>query len=515
MDRYKFRNRLILIIFLFSFLTSFVGINWINFLGPDEPRYAKIGFEMDRSGDYIVPKLHGKPWLEKPPLTYWFVAAGSKIFGESEVGARFFFSLLAFFFPPFLFLFLTKFLNNLKISFFSTLILIFSPYWFVFSKAISCDFLFSTFLFVSILLLYFYFEGVCKKYFLIFSSLFLALSVLSKGILAYILFFIFFYVYGFLNKKFFIFSRKFLITIFLSLLFSFPWFYLVFEKIGPYFFWEFIVNHNFARFFTPIHFHIKPFYYFFPVFFVGFFPFSLFIIHIKSLFQIDESMRKKIYPFLFTFIFYFIFFSLSKSKLPGYLFPAVLMLVIPFAYIWKEVERNSRSKSFFTFLFILFFLILDVLIVYLYKYTEFINILPYLILLVVSTLFSFILIKKFWKALLIKEITLLFVFFLFVLPFINSNFSTKNIVKDIPSNYLNKCHIYLYKTYEMTCSFYSGDRCIQNVCDVLFLKENLNSCNKIFIISKTKKLMYLLNSFTDRKMWVKIYGRYSLIKVWD
>ncbi len=37
---------------------------------PDEPREAAIALEMSRSGNFIVPHLAGKPFVEKPPLFY-------------------------------------------------------------------------------------------------------------------------------------------------------------------------------------------------------------------------------------------------------------------------------------------------------------------------------------------------------------------------------------------------------------------------------------------------------------
>src|SRR5262249_1877345 len=42
---------------------------------PDESRYAQIPYEMLHSGDYLVPRLQGEPYLDKPPLFYWLVAA--------------------------------------------------------------------------------------------------------------------------------------------------------------------------------------------------------------------------------------------------------------------------------------------------------------------------------------------------------------------------------------------------------------------------------------------------------
>lgn len=43
---------------------------------PDEPRVAAISLEMSRTGEYMIPHLAGKPFVEKPPL-YFAVAAGA------------------------------------------------------------------------------------------------------------------------------------------------------------------------------------------------------------------------------------------------------------------------------------------------------------------------------------------------------------------------------------------------------------------------------------------------------
>lgn len=53
----------------------FYGLASTGLLGPDEPRYASIGREMARSGDWITPRLWGEPWFEKPALLYWMTAA--------------------------------------------------------------------------------------------------------------------------------------------------------------------------------------------------------------------------------------------------------------------------------------------------------------------------------------------------------------------------------------------------------------------------------------------------------
>jgi 4-amino-4-deoxy-L-arabinose transferase-like glycosyltransferase len=55
---------------------------------PDEGRYAEISREMTLSGDWMIPRLFGTPYLEKPPLLYWLTASAFRRFGPSEITAR-------------------------------------------------------------------------------------------------------------------------------------------------------------------------------------------------------------------------------------------------------------------------------------------------------------------------------------------------------------------------------------------------------------------------------------------
>ncbi len=66
----------------------FVELGERPLYAPDEGRYAAIALEMVSSGDWIVPRLSGVPYLDKPPLLYWLEAAGIAAFGPNEWGAR-------------------------------------------------------------------------------------------------------------------------------------------------------------------------------------------------------------------------------------------------------------------------------------------------------------------------------------------------------------------------------------------------------------------------------------------
>jgi 4-amino-4-deoxy-L-arabinose transferase-like glycosyltransferase len=72
-----------LAVFMLFFQLGTRGLN-----EPDEGRYAEIGREMAATGDWLVPRLNGIEHLAKPPLTYWLIGSGIRVFGTNEFGAR-------------------------------------------------------------------------------------------------------------------------------------------------------------------------------------------------------------------------------------------------------------------------------------------------------------------------------------------------------------------------------------------------------------------------------------------
>ncbi|MEZ5331442.1 MAG: glycosyltransferase family 39 protein [Thermoanaerobaculia bacterium] len=55
---------------------------------PDEGYYVNVSQAMFESGDWLVPRLNGEAFLDKPPLLYWSAATGMSLLGENEWGAR-------------------------------------------------------------------------------------------------------------------------------------------------------------------------------------------------------------------------------------------------------------------------------------------------------------------------------------------------------------------------------------------------------------------------------------------
>jgi 4-amino-4-deoxy-L-arabinose transferase len=62
-------------------------------IAPDEFRYAEVPREMIASGDWIVPRLNGLLYFEKPPLGYWLTALSMRAFSENAAAVRLPFAL--------------------------------------------------------------------------------------------------------------------------------------------------------------------------------------------------------------------------------------------------------------------------------------------------------------------------------------------------------------------------------------------------------------------------------------
>lgn len=70
--------------FLLGLLPLFLRPLW----EPDEARYAEIPREMLAAADWLTPRLNEVLYFEKPPLQYWLSAASLKLFGLHAWAAR-------------------------------------------------------------------------------------------------------------------------------------------------------------------------------------------------------------------------------------------------------------------------------------------------------------------------------------------------------------------------------------------------------------------------------------------
>lgn len=82
------REHLHLLLGLFFGLLFFVNLGSYGLLEDNEARFLEIAWEMKESGDLVVPKLNYISHFHKPPATFWIESLSLKMLGDSEAAAR-------------------------------------------------------------------------------------------------------------------------------------------------------------------------------------------------------------------------------------------------------------------------------------------------------------------------------------------------------------------------------------------------------------------------------------------
>ncbi|HEV2103411.1 MAG TPA: glycosyltransferase family 39 protein [Candidatus Acidoferrum sp.] len=328
----------------------FHNLGAIGLVGPDEPRYAWIARDMQETGDWVTPRLYGKPWFEKPPLYYWSAALSFKLFGVSEITARLPSTLFA--------LFATLALAWLALRLFGAetarwlLLLLPTTVGMIgFSHAAATDMPFAAMLTIAMVFatkllnlvsplassqnsptlvgplrsLTSFTSSTSFTSFLF--GLFLGLATLAKGPAAIILSGGAVLLWALFTKRWRdAFRCLHPVAIASFCLAALPW-YILCARRNPNFFRVFIIEHNFNRFLTPQFQHIQPFWFYIPVVLIAFLPWTPLLLVSASFGGLKVWRERKINPansfFLCWSLFCLLFFSLSKSKLPGYILPAI------------------------------------------------------------------------------------------------------------------------------------------------------------------------------------------------
>lgn len=344
----------------------FSHLGAIGFLGPDEPRYASVAREMAESGDWVTPRLYGKPWFEKPPLYYWGATLSFKLFGVNEAAARLpsaFCALLA----TLALAWLAWRLYGPETSRWLLLLLPTTVAMVGFSHAAAPDMPFSATLTLAMVLaaiLVRLFPSNRPGEFSSFTSLtsstsltsfffgfFLGLAVLGKGPAAIILCGGAVFFWALLTKHWRDALRLFHpAAIAAFAITTLPW-YILCARRNPDFFRVFIIEHNFKRYLTPEFQHIQPFWYYVPILFLASLPWTLLLL--SAIREAAESFQNRHQfgaagMFLASWaLFPCLFFSFSQSKLPGYILPAIppLLLLCASASA-KLLAVNSRLIRF-------------------------------------------------------------------------------------------------------------------------------------------------------------------------
>jgi 4-amino-4-deoxy-L-arabinose transferase-like glycosyltransferase len=330
-----------LIFFLAAAAFYLYGLGHLPLLGPDEPRYAQVAREMYLRGDWVTPTLGGHTWFEKPALLYWMMMASYRLFGVSEWAARLG-PALSGLLTTFLIYWLGRRIERAAqaeqgtsdgLGLWSGAAAAASGGMIVFSRGATFDVV-VTMTMTAALACFFVAEIEVneKRRRWLLAGFYAAIgaSLLAKGLVGIVLPLGVVGLYYLLCREW---PRK---SIALSLLWGMPlaiavaatWYAPVIARHGWTFVDEFFIQHHFARFISDKYHHPQAFYFYVPVILIMALPWTAFFI--KGLFGArrwnwrEQTVESKTRVFALAWVILpVLFFSISKSKLPGYILPAL------------------------------------------------------------------------------------------------------------------------------------------------------------------------------------------------
>jgi len=306
----------------------FFGLAHFGLIGADEPRYAQVAREMLARHDWITPTLGRTPWLEKPPLYYWEAMLAYSALGVSDWAARLPSAVDATCMILAVYFFLRRFRSDAELD--GALMTASAAGVIGFARAASMDMPLAATFTIGLLAWYAWQQTENKSSLAAF-YVFIALGTLAKGPVALVLAATVIVAFAFAKGD----ARLILRTLWVPGIVLFcavamPW-YVAIQLRNPGFFHEFILQHNLARFGTNLYHHREPFWYYAPVTLIALAPWTVFALAAlaKSVAgwwnQRRSPKSEDAFPvFLIVWtIAPLVFFSISQSKLPGYIVPAI------------------------------------------------------------------------------------------------------------------------------------------------------------------------------------------------
>jgi 4-amino-4-deoxy-L-arabinose transferase-like glycosyltransferase len=329
-----------------------LGLQIVGLVGADEPRYAQVAREMLARHDWVTPVLYGHPWLEKPPLYYWCATiaynAGG---GVTDTAARLPSALLSCLMVFLIYLWTRRFRRGMELD--AALITASAAIVIGFGRSASTDMPLTVMFTVAMLSWYGWYASGKRRWLLAF-YFFMALGTLAKGPVAVFLGGAIILLFAALRRDLRLILRTLWpigITLYIAV--AAPW-YIAVQHANREFFRTFFLEHNLERFSSNLYHHPQPFWFYIPVALAALVPWTVFVVAALvdairdwrfSAQQPPAQEDLRTYLSLW-FLLPIVFFSLSHSKLPGYILPAIPAGTILLAdFILRREQANAKPPS--------------------------------------------------------------------------------------------------------------------------------------------------------------------------
>ncbi|MEZ6033027.1 MAG: phospholipid carrier-dependent glycosyltransferase [Planctomycetaceae bacterium] len=335
---------------LLGLVALFVGVYLLPLnarqLGvPDEMRYGEISREMLASGDFIVPRLNGMRYFEKPAGGYIMNAAAMAVFGETNFAVRLMSALSIGLSAVGIYVFSKRYYSHRAAALAAFVFLTCTEVMGVGTFSV-LDSMLSCMVTLSLCSFYPALSASGKQRFawLTLSGVFAGGAFLVKGFIAFAVPVVVIGPYLLMRRRW---SDLFIlpwIPLAVAALVSLPWSLAIAHRepdFWRYFFWEEHIRRFFSRSNAQ---HAYPFWFFIPIFLAGTIPWSLI-----GPMPLSELIRRRISEPLIQYavtwvVMPFLFFSCSSGKLGTYILPCFAPFSLLLAVALVDGFENPRQN---------------------------------------------------------------------------------------------------------------------------------------------------------------------------
>lgn len=326
----------------------FAGLGRLPLLEPDEGRNAEVAREMLTSGDLITPHFNTLVYLDKPAVYFWLVAGSFRLWGVTEWAARFPSALMALA-TLLLTWFLARRMFGGAAGARAAVMLATTPLVLAYSRLVIFD-MTLTFLVTTAMASYWFAAASDFRRPWLDVTLFasMGLATITKGPVGFLLPLLSIFAYQAVRGQLSELKRlRWGLGLVVFLAAALPWFIAVSVRnpdFPRYALWE----ESLKRFATGSTRRGGSILYYVPVFLLGVFPWSFFLVfagwnRLKRWRELRQETHQPVVFLLAWAVVIFAFFSISQSKLPGYFLPATVPLSILMAKVWEELDSERAA----------------------------------------------------------------------------------------------------------------------------------------------------------------------------
>jgi len=302
-------------------------------LDADEGRNAEVAREMAETNDYVMPRLDGLPYLDKPVVYFAAEAALMEVLGPTELAARL---------PAYLFTLATAavlfwFARRIGVDPYVTAIVFLAmPLTVAFARTVIFDSALMFFVVVALTSFYVAIEERNSRWSLLAWTA-MGAAMITKGPVTFVLVLFVVIPYAWRRKAVRVLFPLLGIVLFAAVIA--PWVWGV-TQVVPEFLRYIVVTETAERMATKALQRTGPPWYFVPYLIGGALPWS-----IVALFS-WRALKKRDDAMLFMLLWLvipFVFFSISQSKRPQYILPLMPAIALLVARIWSEARTRAAA----------------------------------------------------------------------------------------------------------------------------------------------------------------------------